>query len=81
MPPLRAKEAMLLMGALAYGLLHMLQQFCLVGKDVKRSERKSRIAAMVACPCGVGVSFGPVRSSCVRVARTLEKWLTEWRRV
>ncbi len=32
-----ANQARLLMGVLAYNLLHMLRQFCLMGEEVKRS--------------------------------------------
>jgi len=36
-PSLRANQAGLLMGVLAYNLLHMLRLFYLVGEEVKRS--------------------------------------------
>jgi hypothetical protein len=49
-----ANQARLLMGVLAYNLLHMLRQFYLVGEEVKRSmewliKRLIKVGAKVAC--------------------------------
>jgi hypothetical protein len=51
--PFADNQARLLMGVLAYNLLHMLRQFYLVGEEVKRSmewliKRLSKVGAQVA---------------------------------
>ncbi len=51
-----ANQARLLMGALAYNLLHMLRQFYLIGEEVKRSmewliKRLIKVGAKVAYHC------------------------------
>ena len=88
-----ANQARLLMGVLAYNLLHMLRQFYLVGEEVKRSmewliKRLIKVGAKVAYHgrrwyVHVASAFPLARyyRCCVRVTSAAEKCLTEWRRV
>ena len=88
-----ANGARLLMGVLAYNLLHMLRQFYLMGEEVKRSmewliKRLIKMGARVAYhgrrwQVHVASAFPLARvlPSCVRVTTRVEKKLTECRRV
>jgi len=83
----------LLVGVLAYNLLHMLRQFCLMGEEAKGSMEwliKSliKVGAKVAYHCrwlqvhaASAFSLAEYYQAVLGSREWWKKWLTEWRRV